>query len=94
MIAREIKLNENQKMKEGAGGVPPRSFTCAIFRAVFDPCFSFFAPKPHRNACYAGYPPTETTSCLVKTLARLVYATPFTRIWVRKDAVLKMSGFV
>ena len=23
---------------------PPRSFTCAIFRAVFDSCFSFFAP--------------------------------------------------
>ena len=34
---------------------PPRSFTCAIFRAVFDSCSSFFAPKPHRNACYAGY---------------------------------------
>ena len=23
---------------------PPRSFTCAIFRAVFDSCSSFFAP--------------------------------------------------
>ena len=36
---------------------PPllRSFTCAIFRAVFDPCSSFFAPKPHGNAFYAGY---------------------------------------
>ena len=34
---------------------PPRSFTCAIFRAVFDSCSSFFAPKEHRNACYAGY---------------------------------------
>ena len=33
---------------------PSRSFTCAIFRAVFDSCSSFFAPKPHRNACYAG----------------------------------------
>ena len=22
---------------------------------VFDSCSSFFAPKPHRNACYAGY---------------------------------------
>ena len=31
---------------------PPCSFTCAIFRAVFDSCSSFFAPKPHRNACY------------------------------------------
>ena len=34
---------------------PPRSFTCAIFRAVFDSCSSFFAPKPHGTACYAGY---------------------------------------
>ena len=25
-------------------------------RAVFDPCSSFFPPKPHRNACYGGYP--------------------------------------
>ena len=29
---------------------PPRSFTCAIFLAVFDSCSSFFAPKLHRNA--------------------------------------------
>ena len=34
---------------------PRRSFTCAIFGAVFDSRPSFFAPKPHRNACYAGY---------------------------------------
>ena len=33
---------------------PLRSFTCAIFRAVFDSRSSFFAPKAHRNACYAG----------------------------------------
>ena len=33
---------------------PARSFTCAIFRAVFDSRSSFFAPKPHGNACYAG----------------------------------------
>ena len=34
---------------------PPRSFTYAILRAVFDSCSSFFAAiKPHRNACYAG----------------------------------------
>ena len=25
-----------------------------IFRAVFDSCSLFFAPKLHRNACYAG----------------------------------------
>ena len=35
----------------------PRSFTCAIFRAVFVSCSSFFAPKPHTNACNAGYIP-------------------------------------
>ena len=33
---------------------PPRSFTYAIFRAVFDSRSSFFAPKPHGNACYVG----------------------------------------
>ena len=37
-------------------GVPPhRCCTCVIFRAVFDPNSSFFAPKPHGNPCYAGY---------------------------------------
>ena len=34
---------------------PPRYLTCAIFRAVFDDRSLFFAPKPHRHACYAGY---------------------------------------
>ena len=34
---------------------PPRPFACAIFRAVFDSCSSFFAPKPHRKACYSCY---------------------------------------
>ena len=41
------KCNEIQKT--------PLSFTCAIFRAVFDSCSSFFSPKPHGNARYAGY---------------------------------------
>ena len=27
----------------------------AIFRKVFDSRSLFFAPKPHENACYAGY---------------------------------------
>ena len=31
------------------------SLTCTIFRTVFDSRSSFFAPKPHGNACYAGY---------------------------------------
>ena len=34
---------------------PPSSFSCAIFRVVFDSRSLFFAPKPHGNACYAGY---------------------------------------
>ena len=33
---------------------PPRSFTCAIFRAIFDSRSSFFAPKPHGKVCYEG----------------------------------------
>ena len=34
--------------------LPLSSFTGAIFRAVLDSHSLFFAPKPHRNACYAG----------------------------------------
>ena len=34
--------------------LPRRSFTCTIFHTVFDFHSSFFSPKPHRNACYAG----------------------------------------
>ena len=63
-------VSEQKKKKRGTGfsvltaremkrepffPTPSRSFTCAIFRAVFDSCSSFFAPKPHGNACYAGY---------------------------------------
>ena len=33
---------------------PPRSITYAIFHAFFDFRSSFFAPKPHGNACYLG----------------------------------------
>ena len=51
-------------MKEGGRGgevFPPFFSTLSPlfylrhFRAVFESCSSFFAPKPHRNACYAGY---------------------------------------
>ena len=34
---------------------PPCSFTCAIFSAAVDSRSSFFAHRPHRNACYARY---------------------------------------
>ena len=68
--SKRFRLVSEQKKKRGTGfsvltaremkrepffPTPPRSFTCAIFRAVFDSCSSFFTPKPHRNACYAGY---------------------------------------
>ena len=33
---------------------PLPAFIYAIFRAIFDSRSSFFAPKPHGNACYAG----------------------------------------
>ena len=33
----------------------PRSFNRAIFGAVFDTRSSFFASKPHGNACYSSY---------------------------------------
>ena len=48
-------LTAREKKREPFFPTPSRSFTCAIFRAVFDSCSSFFAPKPHGNACYAGY---------------------------------------
>ena len=50
---------------------PPRSFTCAIFRAVFDSRSSFFAPKPHGNACYAGYERGHVRNFLHKTCVTL-----------------------
>ena len=33
---------------------PSCYFTCVIFHVVFDSRSSFFAPKPHGNAGYAG----------------------------------------
>ena len=52
------KWNKSEKMKVGGGGgegflfspPPPRSFTYAIFRAVFDSRSSLFVPKPHGNS--------------------------------------------
>ena len=50
---------------------PLRSFTCAIFRAVFDSRSSFFASKPHGNACYAGYERGHVRNFLHKTCVTL-----------------------
>ena len=49
LAAREMKQEPKTESPRS-----PRSFTYAIFRAVFDSRSSFFAPKPHGNACYAG----------------------------------------
>ena len=45
-------------------------FGRAIFRAVFGSRSLFFAPKPHGNACYAGYSITDMCNfqCPVKIL--------------------------
>ena len=61
LAAREMKREPKTEIggrgrgrKEGnflSSQPPPRSFTYAVFRAAFD---SFFVPKPHGNACYAG----------------------------------------
>ena len=55
---------------------PPCSFTCAIFCAVFDSCLSFLAPKPHRNACYAGYAPTRWRNLNLTKLSPWLSACP------------------
>ena len=54
--AKHWKWEEGEGEEGNAVSFPPpfRSFTYAIFRAVFDSRSSFFAPKPHGNACYAG----------------------------------------
>ena len=64
--AREMKREpKNERGERGRGifssPLPPRSFSCTIFWAVFDSRSSFFAPKPHGNAYYAGYPNLKIT---------------------------------
>ena len=59
LAARKIKREPKNERGGGEGNLsspsPLRPFTCAIFRAVFDFRSSFFAPKPHGDACYGGY---------------------------------------
>ena len=63
LAAREMKREPKNerggrgRRKEGllSSPSPPRSFSCATFRSVFYSRSSFFARKPHGNACYAGY---------------------------------------
>ena len=63
LAAREMKREPKNerggrgRRKEGliSSPSPPRSFSCDTFRAVCYSRSSFFARKPHGNACYAGY---------------------------------------
>ena len=50
-----------------SSSLPPRSFTCTIFSAVFYFHSSFFSPKLHGNTCYAGYT-TSSNHRLMSTL--------------------------
>ena len=59
----------------------------AIFRAVFDSRSSFFAPKPHGNACYAGYAYTVPISPVQSSLTLLN-----TRVCSRQIKKLKNRG--
>ena len=54
--SKRFRLVSEQKKDRGKGFsvMTKREPKSTIFRAVFDSCSSFFAPKPHRNACYAG----------------------------------------
>ena len=53
--AKKRKWGEREGVSFLSSPPPLRSFTCAIFRTVFDSRSSFFAPRPHGNACYAGW---------------------------------------
>ena len=51
-------VSEQRKTEERDSRFWPRekwNKSQKIFRTVFDSRSSFFAPKPHGNACYAGY---------------------------------------
>ena len=57
---RSIQFRGKERPRNGVFGFDrarnrTRVKKCAIFRAVFDSRSSFFAPKPHGNACYAGF---------------------------------------
>ena len=58
-------VSEQKKTEERDFRFWPRG---AIFRAVFDSCSSLLAPKPHRNACYAGYDFPQYNSTLAFSL--------------------------
>ena len=49
-------VSEQKKTRNGIFGFDhARNEMRTIFRMVFDSCSVFFTPKPHKNACYAGY---------------------------------------
>ena len=61
-----IGRGPRQRSRSAPWGAPSRSFTFAIlFSCGFDYRSSFFAPKPHENACYAGYGGPREQCCSV-----------------------------
>ena len=69
-----------------------RHFSRGIFHAVFDYCSSFFAPKPHRNPCYADQrardsrAPTHEYFLSVETASTLLYAQESTTAQLRSNS--------
>ena len=72
-------VSEQKESKRGIFGKMERepknetlSHTHLIFRAVFDSRSSLFDPKPHGNACYAGYVNSNNDNKLIINLLSLV----------------------
>ena len=55
----------------------PPSFSCDIFRAVFDSRSSFFAHRPHRNPCYASYEKRKEKNLLLPQSAQQLFPISF-----------------
>ena len=72
---------------------PPRSFTCAICRAVFHSRSSFFAPKPHRNGCYAAYSHKVKSIPKESSASRVLDPTfPISKTLQQRNTIPKSAG--
>ena len=72
---------------------PPSSFTCAICRAVFHSHSSFFAPKPHRNGCYADYSHKVKSIPKESSASRVLDPTfPISKTLQQRNTIPKSAG--
>jgi len=89
----ETRTKKRRRGEEGGSFLssprPLRSFTCSIFLAFFDSCSSFFAPKPRRNACYAGYSLDQTFNGIYRDSTNF----PLTRTVFRFLSEFEKPGF-